>query len=263
MTRKLGRLRRPESIFFVGALVFVVACLSAMPAQAGIVSFSGVTPLPGPPAPNVHPGSQPPVPTPIIFPEFAGTGFALAGGIPVDHDGSVVVAAPVESTSVVNPLLVSAVIPAGTPYESYLFHFDPADSAIPSLANFYPLSSVTFSNKIIGVQLFSSAFTTLQKPALTPYVGKLESGDSLPVFFGGPIPPYFPGGLSTRGLEEDSMAIIAGGFGITLAGEAAGVQIDQVRIFVAVPEPASLAMAFVAVLGIMGLGRTRSKAVRS
>jgi len=143
-----------------------------------------------------------------------------------------------------------------------LFHFDPADSAIPSAANFYPQSSVTFSNKIIGVQLFSNA-TSLQKPALTPYVGKLESGDALPVFFGGPTPPYYPGGLSTRGLEEDFMAIVSGGFGINLAGESDGVQIDQVRIFVAVPEPASLAMAFLAILGIMGLGRTRSKAVRS
>src|SRR5262249_22214358 len=113
-----------------------------------------------------------------------------------------------------------------------------------------------------GVQLFSSAATSLQKPATTPYVGKLESGDSLPVFFGGPTPAYYPGGLSTRGLEEDSMAIVAGGFGINLAGEATGVQIDQVRIFVAVPEPASLGMAFVAILGIMGLGRTRTKAAR-
>ncbi len=260
MTRKLGRMNRPESIFLAWALVVVAACLGAIPAQAGIVSFSGVTPVPGPPAPNVLPGSQPPVPTPIIFPEQPGVATALAG-IPVDHDGSVVSAAPVVSGNVVNPLLVPSVIPAGTRYESYLFHFDPADTAIPTAANFYPLSSVTFSNKIIGVQLFSSASTALQKPAATPYVGKLESGDALPVFFGGPTPPYYPGGLATRGLEEDAMAIVAGGFGINLAGEADGVQIDQVRIFVAVPEPTSLAMAFVAILGIMGLGRTRARVV--
>jgi hypothetical protein len=239
-----------------------VACLGAIPAQAGIVSFSGVTPLAGPPAPNVLPGSQPPVPNPIIFPEQPGAAIAPAGGIAVDHNGSVVSAAPVVTGNVVNPLLVSGVIPAGTPYESYLFHFDPLDVAVPTAANFYPLSSVTFSNKIIGVQLFSSASAALQKPAATPYVGKLESGDALPVFFGGPAPPYYPGGLATRGLEEDAMAIIAGGFGINLAGEADGVQIDQVRIFVAVPEPTSLGMAFIAMLGIMGLGRTRTKAVR-
>jgi hypothetical protein len=263
MTRKLGRLARPDSIFLAWALVFAVACLGTAPAHAGIVSFSGVTPLPGPPAPNVLPGSQPPLPTPIIFPELIGGGIAPVGGIRVDHNGSVVSASPVESANIVNPALVSAIIPAGTPYDSYFFHFDPADTIIPSAANFFPLSSILFSNKIIGVQLFSSAAVGLQKPALTPYVGTLESGDAATGINGGPLPAYYPGGLSTRGLEEDSMAIVAGGFGINLAGEADGVQIDQVRIFVSVPEPTSLAMAFIAIFGIMGLGRTRSEAVRS
>ncbi len=263
MKPNFGRMLRPESIFLSCALVFVVASLGTLPANAGIVSFSGVTPLAGPPAPGVHPGDQPPVPNPIIFPEQPGFGVALAGGIPVDHDGSVVTAAPVVSGNVVNPLLVPSTIPAGTPYESYLFHFDPLNVGVPTAANFYPLSSITFSNKIIGVQLFSSASAALQKPAATPYVGKLETSDALPVFFGGPTPPYYPGGLATRGLEEDAMSIVAGGFGINLAGEADGVEIDQVRIFVAVPEPASLGMVFFAVLSIMGLGRSRSKAARS
>jgi hypothetical protein len=208
----------------------------------------------------VLPGSQPPLPTPIIFPEFI-NGTVLAGGIPVDHNGSVVVAAPVESGNVVNPLLVKSVIPAGTKVDSYLFHFDPADTGIPTAANFYPLSSVVFSTKILGVQLFTTGFTALQKPALTPYVGTLEAGDSVPVFYGGPTPPYYPGGLISRGLEEDAMAITSGGFGIDLAGEADGVEIDQVRIYVAsVPEPTTLTMAFAGILGIMGLGRTRSRA---
>src|SRR6187549_3296339 len=83
MTRKRGRHNRPESIFLAWALVFVVACLGAIPAQAGIVSFSGVTPLGGPPAPNVLPGSQPPVPNPIVFLETVGV--VGAGGLPVDH----------------------------------------------------------------------------------------------------------------------------------------------------------------------------------
>jgi hypothetical protein len=238
----------PRVVHFTFIVIVCVANAFGAPsaACAGIVSFSGVTPLAGPPAPNVLPGSQPPVPSPIIFPELPGSGIALLG-IPVDHDGSVVTAAPVLSGNVVNPLLVSSVIPAGTAYESYLFHFDPIDVAIPTAANFYPLSSITFSNKIIGVQLFSSAATALQKPAATPYVGKLESGDALPVFFGGPIPPYYPGGLSTRGLEEDAMAIVAGGFGINLAGEADGVQIDQVRIFTeSIPEPSTLALVLAA-----------------
>jgi hypothetical protein len=216
--------------------------------HAGIVSFSGVTPLGGPPAPNVLPGSQPPVPTPIIFPEFT-NGLVPIGGIAVDHDGSVVVASPTVTGNVVNPLLVAAVIPAGTMVDSYLFHFDPFDTAVPTAANFYPLSSVLFDRKIIGVQLFSSGATALQKPALTPYVGKLEAGDAVPIFNGGPTPPYYPGGLASRGLEEDAMAIVSGGFGINLAGEADGVAIDQVRIYaladVVVPEPSTLLLAAV------------------
>jgi hypothetical protein len=158
---------------------------------------------------------------------------------------------------VVSPLLVSGVIPAGTPFESYLFHFDPLDSPIPTPANFYPGSSITFSTPIIGVQLFSSA-APLVKPVPTPYVGKLETGDAAVALNGGPPLGYYPGGVAFRGLEEDAMAIAAGGLTITLAGEADGVEIDQVRIFVAVPEPGSLVMAFIAILGIMGLGRTRS-----
>jgi len=216
MTRNLRRLSRPEAIVFVWALAFVFAAFAAIPAaHAGIVSFSGVTPLGGPPAPGVHPGDQPPVPTPIIFPEFL-NGVIPVGGVKVDHDGSVVVASPVETGNVVNPLLVSGVIPAGTRVDSYLFHFDPLDVAFPTAANFYPLSSIVFSNKIIGVQLFSSGYTALQKPVLTPYVGGLESGDGAPVFNGGPTPAYYPGGLAFRGMEEDAMAITSGGFGINL-----------------------------------------------
>src|SRR3954464_12319703 len=107
MMRTMWRLSRPESILFVWAVVAVV-CLSAISAQAGIVSFSGVTPLAGPPAPGVHPGDQPPLPTPIVFPEVL-NGVAPVGGIAVDHNGSVVSAAPVVSSNVVNPLLMSGV----------------------------------------------------------------------------------------------------------------------------------------------------------
>ena len=262
MTRNLRRSRRLEFTSLVLAVAFAFGIFAVIPVQAGIVSSSGVTVLGGPPAPGVHPGDQPPLPTPIIFPEFL-NGTIPVGGVGVDHNGSVVVASPVESGGIVNPLLVKSLIPAGTKVDSYLFHFDPADSAIPSAANFYPLSSILFSTKILGVELFSSSFP-LQKPALTPYVGTLESGDSAPVFSGGPTPAYYPGGVAFRGLEEDSMAITSGGFGIDLAGEADGVEIDQVRIYVAVvPEPASLAMAFIGFLGIMGLGTARFRAVRS
>jgi hypothetical protein len=259
MTRNLWRLSRPEAIFFASTLALAVACF-AVPADAGIVGSAGVTVLVGPPVPNVHPGSQPASP-PIIFLETVGV--VGPGGLPVDHlvTGNMA-AAPVESANIVNPLLVSGSIPAGTPFESYLFHFDPPDVPFPGPANFYPGSSILFSNQILGVQLFSSA-DPLQKPALTPYTGTLEAGDLAVAANGGPPVAYYPFGLATRGMEEDAMAITNGGFGILLGGEADGIQIDQVRILVAVPEPASLAMVFSAILGIMVLGRTRSKAVRS
>jgi hypothetical protein len=263
MTLKLRRPRRHrQNILILPAVLFLsVGLFATLPAHAGIVSSSGVTPLAVAPGTGVHPGDQPPLPTPIIFPEVIG-GIAPAGGIAVDHNGSVVVAAPVESANVVNPLLVSSVIPAGTPFDSYLFHFDPADAAIPGAAYFYPLSTVLFSNQIIGVQLFSTGYSALQKPALTPYVGKLEAGDAAVALNSGPPLSYYPGGLIFRGVEEDAMAITSGGFGINLAGEADGAEIDQVRIFVAVPEPNSALLALMGLLGLSFLAIKNARAVR-
>jgi len=252
-----------------GILVFSVACLVAVPAiHASIISTTnvnqvalpgaGVTPEATTTPPNVSGG----IGTPIIFKEVSGV--VGAGGLPVDHlvSGNVTVG-PAETASVVNPLFVSGVIPAGTPFESYLFHFDPVNSGSPSAANFYTGSNILFSNQILGIQIFSNGFTSLQKPALTPYVGKLEAGD-LEVFAnGGPPASYYPGGLANRGLEEDQVTITAGGFGITLQGQAQLAEIDQIRILVAVPEPATLTMAFAGIMGIMGLGRSRSRAIRS
>jgi hypothetical protein len=266
MTWNLRRASRPEARILAWMLIFSVGCLAAVPAvHAGIVSSVNVTVLGGPPAPNVLPGSNTTTPFPIVFPEVLG-GVVPAGGVAVDHNGSVVSAAPVESANIVNPLLVSAVIPAGTRVDSYLFHFDPPDAAFPSAANFYDPGaspySILFSGKILGVQLFSSGYTALKKPSPTPYVGTLEAGDAAVAAMGGPPVAYYPGGLAFRGQEEDGMAITNGGFGILLAGEADGVEIDQVRVFVAVvPEPATLTMAFAGILGIMGLGRARSRAV--
>ena len=248
---------------FATLLIFFAASLAAAPAaHAGIVSSAGVTELAGPPLPSVHPGAQPALPTPIIFPEVLG-GIVPAGGMPVDHDGTVGTAAPVESNSIVNPLLVSGVIPAGTYFDSYLFHFDPADSTITTAANFYPGSSILFSTKIIGVQLFTSGFATLQKPAATPYVGTLEAGDAVIAANGGPPPAYYPGGLVSRGMEEDAIQIASGGFQIILAGQASGVEIDQVRILVAaVPEPNSILLATAGLLGLALMAISRVGVVR-
>jgi hypothetical protein len=121
-----------------------------------------------------------------------------------------------------------------------------------------------FTNKILGIQLFGVGTGS---PSLT---GRLGDGDAISPFgvnyYPGPTSGSPPGSANspTRGLESgDSIGIYSGGTSIQLAGLAFGGQIDQIRIFVAVPEPASLGMAFMAILGIMGLGRTRSTAARS
>jgi hypothetical protein len=255
MTRTTWRFSRPEYKSLAQALSLLLVCFAAIPAvDAGIVSVSGVT-ITGPPGGSINPGVTTTAAGPIIFLE--NTAVVAGGGMPVDHlvSGNLVTT-PLVSGNIVNPLLVDGSIPAGTPYESYIFHFDPVDGPLPTT---YPLSDILFSAPILGLQLFSNGDTGLQKPALTPYVGKLEAGDGIAF-----PPAYYPMGLPTRGIESgDALEIASGGLELRLAGLATGVQIDQIRVFVAVPEPGSLAMAFIAILGIMGLGRTRSRAVRS
>jgi hypothetical protein len=181
----------------------------------------------------VLPGSQSPATTPIIFPEVASG--LLPANVAVDHNGTAVLATPVSTAGVPNALLVPGVIPFNTPFESYLFHFDPADSTSPGAGNFYGPSTITFTNKILGVQLFAT---------------NLNSGDAVIAAAGGPPAAYYPNGVGFRGTEEDNMAISADGLTITLAGQANGQEIDQVRIFVAVPEPS---MALLGAMGLLGL----------
>src|SRR4029078_12692193 len=100
---------------------FLVALLAALQGQSahaafGITSVSGAIELPGPPPPNVLPGGNE-SPLALIFPEVIG-GTVAGVGVPVDHDGSDVVAAPTLSGSIVNPALVNAVIPGGTGFNS-------------------------------------------------------------------------------------------------------------------------------------------------
>src|SRR5262245_5662674 len=123
--------------FIVLALGLLIVCTVALRAGASVICVSGCTVVAPPPLPGVHPGDyQPPTNlTPVVFKEFPGIGvipdLVGAGGRKVDHDGSVVQAYPVESGNIPNvPPLVPATIPAGTLYESYLFHFDPADCPV-------------------------------------------------------------------------------------------------------------------------------------
>jgi hypothetical protein len=256
MKRTTWRLSRPETIVLAWAFVFLFSCIAAIPvAQAGIVSSYKVTQV-APPV-GVKPGQTTTTPDPVVFPETSGL---MPVNMPVDAliTGDFTTR-PVVSGGIIDANLVPGVIPAGTPFESYFFHFDPGANG-----GMYPSSGaipaeIDFSNRILGLQLFGLGTGS---PSLT---GHLGDGDAISPFgvnyYPGPTSGAPPGSANspTRGLESgDSIGIYFNRTGIQFAGTAFGGQIDQVRIFVAVPEPASLAMAFMAVVGIMGLGRTRS-----
>lgn len=260
--------REMKSMLPIRRILFAACAtvlLAAVQAQSvfgafgfGIGTVSGATPLPSPPPPSVTPGVTEGV-LPIIFPEvLGGTIVPLPAhplGMDVDHDGSNVVAAPTISGNIVNPNLISSTIPAGTKFNSYLFHFDPVGS--PFSASY--ISTITFDNPVIGVQLFGDAFT-LQKPVGNPYVGTEEQGDLQVALNGGPPLVYYPGGVPSRGIEEDAfMLAISGGNTVILAGSAHGPEIDQVRIITAspvfggTPEPATFtSWAIITALGTCG-----------
>ncbi len=246
------------------ALMSVVSAslvaLSAQPVVAafGIASVAGATELAVAPLPDVYPSSVE-AGLPIIFPEVLGATVVTVGGMDVDHDGSNVVAQPTISGNTVNPLLISSTLGAGTKFNSYMFHFDPVLS--PFFA-FY-ISTITFDNPIIGVQLFSDGFA-LEKPLGTPYTGTLEQGD-LEVFLnGGPGPPlvYYPGSVASRGVEEDSFVLAIAGNTVMIGGSVSGAEIDQVRILTAppigppVPEPtAAITWAIISAIVVSGAVR--------
>jgi hypothetical protein len=251
-----------RNVLCATCVMMLLAAVSAQPVYGGfgfgINTVSGATPLPSPPPPNVHPGFNEGN-LPIVFPEVLNGTIVTTGanplGMDTDHDGSNVVAAPTISGNIVNPSLTPTTIPVGTKFNSYLFHFDPVGS--PFTANY--ITTITFDNPIIGVQLFGDGFS-LQKPAGTPYTGTEEQGDLQVFLNGGPPVTYYPAGLPSRGIEEDSfMLAISGGNTVVLAGSAHGAEIDEVRIITAAPifggtpEPATFtSWAMITVLGACG-----------
>lgn len=250
------RFARLEAIVSAGAFVFILSCVAVIPvARAGIVSTSNVGYV-LPPV-GVKPAQTPTLAFPIVFDEASGV---MPTNIPVDAllTGDFTTR-PVVSAGVIDASLVPGVIPAGTPYESFIFHFDPLSNG-----GGYPTSGtapvqITFSNPILGLQLFGVGTGSASA------TGHLGDGDLISPYGAN----YYPGPTSgipagadnspTRGLESgDSIGIYSGRTVLQLAGVSFGGQIDQIRIFVAAPEPTSLTMAFMAILAIMGLGRKRS-----
>ena len=226
----------------------ILGLLAALPPQLaqaafGITSAVGANELPGPPAPNVLPGGYEAA-SPVIFPEVINgvvkSTIAHPLGLDVDHDGTDVVAAPTISGNVVNPALIDTMLAVGTGFNSYMLHFNPVGQPFSA---FY-VATINFDNPIIGVQLFSNGFL-LEKPAATSYVGTLEQGDVQVSQNGGPPVTYYPGGVATRGVEEDAFILAIAGNTIILSGSSSDAEIDQIRILTAptisgaVPEPAT------------------------
>ncbi len=232
-----------RKIVLTAVVAASLVALQVRPVHAafGITSVAGAIELPAPPPPNVLPGSNENA-QPIVFPEVLNATVMSPSGLPVDHNGTAVVAAPTISGNVVNPALISTTLPQGTTFSSYLFHFDPV-GAIPFPAATY-VATITFDNPIIGVQLFSDGFA-LEKPSGTAYTGTLEQGDAEVAANFGPPVGYYPGGLSYRGLEEDSFVLAISGTTVMLSGNVYGAEIDQIRIITArgvgaVPEPTTI-----------------------
>ncbi len=244
--------------------LLVLSIVAFLPSQAalaafGIASVSGdvihISPL-QPPVLSGNPNGTTEGADAIIFREVQG-GTVGVGGLPVDHDGSNVVAAPIISGNLIHPNLVPAVLPLGTFFDSYMFHFDP--TGVPAFAsNPFYVATINFNNPIVGVQLFSSAFPLMD--GVNPYVGTLEAGDLAVAANGGPPLVFYPGGDASRGVEEDFFQIAISGSQILLAGKAFGTEIDQVRILTVgtipngggVPEPVS-AMTW-AIISLVGYG---------
>ncbi len=257
------------------SLTAALATLLASPTLQSVHADFGITDtygsaieLPGPPSPDVLEGSNEAGTNPalaLIFPEVI-NGVVQATdahplGLDVDHDGSPVVAVPtIHSEDIsVNENLKPTTLGVGTSFNSYLLHFDPADDpALPVPAgiptNSQYITTITFDNPIIGVQLFSEGFDTLKHYVdgmLTDYTGTLEQGDiqaglnaTTGILFNNPN--YYPSYAPYRGIEEDAFVLAISGNTLMVALSVSSNEIDQIRVFTAptitaaVPEPTSV-----------------------
>ncbi len=264
-------------MFMLPSRYILIALFATLLASAGVQSahaafgitntYGSAIELCGPPSPDVLEGSNEAVGTnpalALIFPEVIngvvkGTP-AHPQGLDVDHDGSTVVAVPtIHSEDIsVNENLKPTTLDVGTSFNSYLLHFDPAGGpdfpvhAGIEIADKQYVTTITFDNPIIGVQLFSAGFNTLIKyvdGVPTPYTGTLEQGDiqvglNVP---GGMPPNYYPSNVPYRGIEEDAFVLAISGNTLMVALSVSSNEIDQIRVFTAptiaaaVPEPTSV-----------------------
>ncbi|MEO0853162.1 MAG: PEP-CTERM sorting domain-containing protein [Cyanobacteria bacterium J06648_11] len=123
--------------------------------------------------------------------------------------------------------LTSGTIPVGRKVDSYLFHFDPVGSGTAT-------ATVTFAQPILG---------------FIWQTNQLDASDSV---FNAFLPVGNWRGLDANDFEDaDVTSLVVGRESLTLDLQAGGAGIDNVRVLVATPEPATT--AGLAALSSLGL----------
>jgi len=213
-----------------GFASLTAAAFAASPAVADVITTTGQLTVVTPP-PSVVKGADPSNTTAIIFEERSSV-TVPTGGLRVDIDRPGVNytggSAPAPGT-----------IAAGTAVESYLVHADP----VSGTHNY--IGTVTFNSAVLGIEI------------LTP---SLVATDGT---YGHPGTSYDQG--LSRGLESSDMDFL------TLSSDRETVSInfttstgvDDIRIFTAVPEPSSFALAGVAALATAAVARSRKRSPRA
>ena len=203
----------------------------ATPAFADFITIGAVE-LADPPPLSVVQGATEDDDTIIAFPELEDV--ELLEDLDVDITTS--------GTFGLEADLTPGVIPAGTRVSSFFMHFDPVGTPEDPYSAF-AAGSLVFESEhpILGVMVLGPA---------------LSASDSI---VGLPGTTY-PSADGSRGLglvPQDIVNITGDQLSITLA-VAAGAGVDQVRVIVGVPEPSTVALLGLAVVGLVGGWRRRT-----
>jgi hypothetical protein len=214
----------PAVYLALGLLVVVLAA----PVSAAFVTIGAVE-LADPPPLSVVQGATESNTKIITFPELEDV--ELLADLAVDITTS--------GTFGLEAQLTPGLIPAGTRVSSFFLHFDPVGTPEDPFSAFAAGSLVFESNRpILGVMVLGPA---------------LSASDAI---VGLPGTTY-PTGDGSRGLglvPQDIINITADQLSVTLA-VAAGAGVDQVRVIVGVPEPNTVALLGLAVIGLVGWRR--------
>jgi hypothetical protein len=216
-------------------LVLGIGCLSIVAASALAAEITGtidsLTEI-APPA-SLLQGALEDTSTAIVFREQRE--FLLTSDLSVDaiNPGAEVNASGVGGTV--------GTIPAGTLVDSFLVHYDPVGE--PTDLNVTVAWSLIFRDidNILGL-IYSDS--------------RLDSSDYL-----GAAGTTYPTGISFRGTTgnlEGNDSLLWSQFFVVSGLQSVTVEVDQIRVIVAVPEPASIALFTAGILAIAALRRRRA-----